>query len=127
MGNPSITCSLCRATSYNENDIRERYCGRCHKFHEHASDYSLDTPSASDLATAPENLSLMRAACLIWLNADQRETIARAIDTRNNALVAELAKHGGKVVEPKAFAELLLQSAASVLALPEDSSPDVDP
>jgi len=27
---PAITCPRCGATSYNPNDIRERYCGRCH-------------------------------------------------------------------------------------------------
>jgi hypothetical protein len=28
----SYTCKLCGATSHNENDERERYCGRCHHF-----------------------------------------------------------------------------------------------
>lgn len=123
MANPSITCSQCGLTSYNENDIRERYCGRCHKFHKHESDYSFVPPSR-DPAVTPENLTAMRAACLVWLTVDQRETIARAIDTRNNALIAALAEHGGRAVDPKAFAELLLQSAVSVLDLPEDT-PDV--
>jgi ribosomal protein S27AE len=27
---PSITCPRCGMTSYNENDIREGYCGNCH-------------------------------------------------------------------------------------------------
>lgn len=27
---PSITCPVCRMTSYNPNDIREGYCGNCH-------------------------------------------------------------------------------------------------
>jgi hypothetical protein len=27
---PSITCPRCSRTSYNENDIREGYCGACH-------------------------------------------------------------------------------------------------
>ena len=26
----SITCPVCSATSYNPNDVREGYCGRCH-------------------------------------------------------------------------------------------------
>jgi hypothetical protein len=29
---PSFTCPRCQAVSYNPNDIRERYCGRCHVF-----------------------------------------------------------------------------------------------
>lgn len=31
-GPPSITCPRCGATSYNLNDVRERYCARCHVF-----------------------------------------------------------------------------------------------
>ena len=27
-----FVCPFCRAVSYNPNDIRERYCGRCHVF-----------------------------------------------------------------------------------------------
>jgi hypothetical protein len=29
-----ITCLLCGRTSYNLNDIANRYCGACHRFHE---------------------------------------------------------------------------------------------
>jgi hypothetical protein len=29
---PSITCPICFRTSYNPNDIREGYCGYCHKW-----------------------------------------------------------------------------------------------
>jgi hypothetical protein len=29
---PSITCRQCGFTSYNANDILERYCGACHRF-----------------------------------------------------------------------------------------------
>lgn len=27
---PHVTCPLCRFTSYNKNDIEQKYCGRCH-------------------------------------------------------------------------------------------------
>jgi len=30
---PSITCPTCSRVSYNPTDIRERYCGFCHRFH----------------------------------------------------------------------------------------------
>lgn len=30
----SITCPRCGRRSYNRNDVRERYCGFCHAFHE---------------------------------------------------------------------------------------------
>jgi hypothetical protein len=29
---PSYTCPRCHLVSYNPNDIKERYCGRCHEF-----------------------------------------------------------------------------------------------
>jgi predicted amidophosphoribosyltransferase len=28
----SFVCPRCKAESFNLNDIRERYCGRCHQF-----------------------------------------------------------------------------------------------
>jgi hypothetical protein len=30
---PHFRCPTCGAISFNRNDIRERYCGRCHTFH----------------------------------------------------------------------------------------------
>ena len=30
----SITCLKCQMTSHNPNDIEQKYCGRCHIFHE---------------------------------------------------------------------------------------------
>jgi hypothetical protein len=35
---PSFTCPRCGAVSANLNDIRERYCGRCHAFLECATE-----------------------------------------------------------------------------------------
>lgn len=31
---PSITCPKCGWTSYNASDIKYRYCGNCHQYHE---------------------------------------------------------------------------------------------
>jgi Zn finger protein HypA/HybF involved in hydrogenase expression len=31
---PSITCPRCSLTSYHPKDISERYCGRCHAWHD---------------------------------------------------------------------------------------------
>ena len=33
----AIRCLLCQACSHNHYDIAERYCGKCHMFHEHAA------------------------------------------------------------------------------------------
>jgi hypothetical protein len=30
----SITCLKCNRTSYNINDIENKYCGNCHEFHQ---------------------------------------------------------------------------------------------
>ena len=31
---PSTTCPRCHMTSYNPGDIRGRYCGNCHEWHD---------------------------------------------------------------------------------------------
>jgi len=31
---PSIVCPTCFTESFNSTDIKERYCGHCHKFHD---------------------------------------------------------------------------------------------
>ena len=36
-GKQSITCLLCHHTSYNSNDVAQRYCGYCHLFHEESA------------------------------------------------------------------------------------------
>jgi ribosomal protein L37E len=33
-GGKGIRCKDCGLTSYNENDIKNKYCGNCHDFHE---------------------------------------------------------------------------------------------
>ncbi len=32
-GQDAIKCLICDMVSYNENDIREKYCGNCNQFH----------------------------------------------------------------------------------------------
>ena len=31
---PSIKCPKCGMVSYNPTDVRQKYCGNCHTFHE---------------------------------------------------------------------------------------------
>jgi hypothetical protein len=47
----SITCLLCRSTSHNLTDVRERYCGRCHRFLR-----DLETAGLSKLLEGAETL-----------------------------------------------------------------------
>lgn len=37
-GGDSITCTKCRRTSCNPNDVEQRYCGSCHVFHPTSAD-----------------------------------------------------------------------------------------
>jgi hypothetical protein len=30
----SITCCVCGMTSFNLNDVEQKFCGKCHFFHE---------------------------------------------------------------------------------------------
>ncbi len=39
MTTKSITCPFCKMTSYNPNDIEQRYCGNCHAFHDDISTF----------------------------------------------------------------------------------------
>jgi len=32
-GQKGIRCLICGMISYNENDIKNEYCGNCHQFH----------------------------------------------------------------------------------------------
>jgi hypothetical protein len=34
MDQPYIICPKCGMVSHNPNDVRERYCGACHAFHD---------------------------------------------------------------------------------------------
>lgn len=33
-GKRAITCLACGLTSHNTNDVAQKYCGHCHRFHE---------------------------------------------------------------------------------------------
>lgn len=54
----AILCRRCHTTSYNPNDIRERYCARCKLFHEDAqaaaSPEIARTPAAAAIASNDE-------------------------------------------------------------------------
>lgn len=32
---PHIICPQCKAVSYNDNDIKYKFCGNCHEWHEY--------------------------------------------------------------------------------------------
>lgn len=39
----SITCKMCNMKSYNENDIKNRYCGKCKTWHDDIKNKILNT------------------------------------------------------------------------------------
>jgi len=45
---PSYTCPVCKRTSHNPSDIRERYCGACHR---HDPPYPYDDEIVDDAFT----------------------------------------------------------------------------
>lgn len=55
IGRHDITCRLCSMTSYHPVDIRQRYCGHCHLFHDQLGDWLRltldDQPEVSEAFT----------------------------------------------------------------------------
>lgn len=60
-GQKGIQCLLCGLTSFNYNDITNKYCGHCHIFHE-------------DSLPADKEKEIVRAI---------EEAIARAVKVKN--------------------------------------------
>ncbi len=38
-GGGAIKCKICGLISHNINDVKNKYCGYCHKFHEIYDEY----------------------------------------------------------------------------------------
>lgn len=49
---PSIECPACHRVSYNINDIRERYCGHCHNWHDFLTPQPKQAPLFAPTASA---------------------------------------------------------------------------
>lgn len=105
---PYIKCKVCDLTSYNPNDIREKFCGRCHKFHETPDDYELgqrvDPVDPALVSAVREHLSM-----------EERAELHRAITDCADALIAKVMPHGGKVMSPQEWAQLVLSCAREAL------------
>jgi hypothetical protein len=43
----NITCHMCQRTSYHPEDVRHRYCGHCHVFHDVVPPKKLDPEVAA--------------------------------------------------------------------------------
>lgn len=66
----SITCRTCGLTSYNPNDVAQRYCGRCNVFHHdlvnHPSHYSHPSGIECIEVARHMNFNLGNALKYIW-------------------------------------------------------------
>ena len=56
-GKSSITCPVCGYTSYNPNDVKNRYCGNCHVFIDDAVKWSKSLHEDIDRAFLEEALA----------------------------------------------------------------------
>jgi hypothetical protein len=102
--------------SYNPNDIEQRYCGACHKFHENPDAYMLGT---TDHTTTPEEMHVMAIACRELLTPEELALVVRAIDTCEDIFVKEMMRHGGRTITPPVWAALVLSCARLSLVIQE--------
>lgn len=76
----SITCRRCGLTSHNRKDVEQRYCGRCHEFHEarppgywmHEQSGALRRAIEAYLSCEPmtrEQVGLIREYLRQWIDA----------------------------------------------------------
>ncbi len=59
---PSITCPTCNMTSYNTNDIEQKYCGNCNEWHSHMQKISRKL----DLYKIIRNTNLWKKGQKVW-------------------------------------------------------------
>jgi hypothetical protein len=63
----AILCLDCGLISFNPNDVRERYCGNCHEFHDakevkaRVREHFASTPAAEVVASVERILDDFRA------------------------------------------------------------------
>lgn len=53
----SITCPHCHRTSYNPNDMRERYCGACHRYHDDGFALGTEADEPQLLVLTPDQVA----------------------------------------------------------------------
>jgi ribosomal protein L37E len=151
-----IRCKTCGLTSHNPKDADQKYCGRCHRFHDDASGYELG-PTFGSLpsgfswidndglswhcpqtvtghpqhqcdscvrivddtigprTTTPEEITLMVAACRVFLTMEERSQLHRAISHYEREMIEMLMAHGGQIVGPEEWSQLILTCARVVL------------
>jgi len=108
---PSIRCKTCKRRSFNLTDVRERFCGRCHKFHDSPGDYDLEGVVFTPSEATPDTLRMLADVVHNHLTDREREVIFRAVVEHNEALTIELLKHGGKELDTETWAKLILWCA----------------
>lgn len=75
----TITCPRCARTSHNPNDVRERYCGGCHRYHDDAANEDdLRALSAELDCTVDEARKLATVGARLGLEPWRLGTFAQA-------------------------------------------------
>lgn len=113
---PFIRCATCKSVSYNENDIAQRYCGRCHKFHEGPDSYELGTKNEKAKRT---EIRAMVTACSQLLGHEELTLVARALNESPELFMREAVRHTGVAVSPTTWAKLVLSCARLTLVVRE--------
>lgn len=91
--NPSITCPKCEMTSYHPDDIKNRYCGNCHQFHD-----DMKTKEYDDLLPVSLYEALDGVYHLLDRHNDEIATFDRSMEfTDMERIVTLINKHPGLV------------------------------
>ena len=62
----SITCPRCGARSHHPKDIQERYCGRCHQFHDLMADEVTVAELARELKKKAAELEIVLTPATVF-------------------------------------------------------------
>jgi hypothetical protein len=117
----SITCLLCGRTSWNLNDVRDKYCGACHKFLEpetqeffdHFERYGLPAMKESAMCIAIHGEKIDAKMCLEIGAAVLLDKPIIITVVRGAAISPALRRVASEIVEfdPSADGQKQIQSA----------------
>jgi hypothetical protein len=87
----AITCATCRLTSLNPNDVRNRYCGHCHVFHDDPGAREFDCADCGrHIVVIVGPIADLCAACQMLPGWFRDREIARILDPDNTRRPAVL-------------------------------------
>jgi len=116
---PYIVCPKCGMVSHNPNDVRERYCGNCHAFHDQLLTNCLRPPGywmnetggelvpaitryLDGLRLSPRDVTLIRLYLQQWIGSPVWDTNP-ALDDAGRETLARLRETAGRVTDRKSI------------------------